>query len=711
MAYFPEVSEHFVGRVATLAEASQALAPESAKTAVLFHGMAGGGKTACALELAFHYEKLDRFTDFVWFQAPEQGSEISGAMLAFALNWETQVRGTHDQPRLPFSHLLANPAEFQNWLPRLKQFLRHNSVLIVLDNLESLQLSDGRFRDDLWTNLLTALLDHHGLSRTILTSRVEPVAADRTKLLTRPIHALPLNEAALLARQLKNLGGLLRSENQRPLVVRTLKLVQGHPKLVEFAEALASDPAKLSTHPDRAEQAETAGALPLKKFFESGESALGVEQFLEVLGAWTESISQAVSQNARTLFYFLCCLEEPDREEGVVKVVWPELWKQHHPDNGPPAFEPLLKELTSSALINEIAGKKNYAIHPGVAEAGRSHAGSGFRATVDEQAGEFWLATRHFALGEEKGAMVVRAGLSGAPYMMRRQRLDAASTLLEHVASRDRAPSTLVAILPLLRRIAEATAGSPRGLTDAGVLAKVLSLAGRVEEAEGLMRETIRTAVQLEEFYTASATAGDLINVLHQTGRSQDALALMDQKKEYTRRADVGPWSQLADEGQLLQILGSLGKYEEVLSDVEKLRKTMQNLVATPPIEKREAAAAWNVQEGTLNVGLAAALALGRWETALSLNREILEISEGRGASPLEIARTRFNDYGPLLRLERLSEAWQLLDGCRSTFERAGSTPELGERFQRAGRSRGPTGQRRSVRSPRANRATLQVHH
>jgi len=55
--------------------------------------------------------------------------------------------------------------------------------------------------------------------------------------------------------------------------------------------------------------------------------------------------------------------------------------------------------------------------------------------------------------------MVVRAGLSGAPYLMRLQRWEAASALLERVGQRDKAPSTLAAILPLLRRIADATKG------------------------------------------------------------------------------------------------------------------------------------------------------------------------------------------------------------------------------------------------------------
>jgi hypothetical protein len=246
-------------------------------------------------------------------------------------------------------------------LPVLKQFLRDNSVLIVLDNLESLLLADGRFHDETWKTLLDALLDHDGHSRTVLTSRIVPVVANASRLLTRPIHALSRDEAALLARQLPNLGALLSDPAPRPLVFRTLNLVQGHPKLIEFAESLAADPARLSAHLDRAGEAEDAGSLPLQRFFESGESSLGVEQFLQVLSAWTASISQTVSPNARMLFHFLCCLEEADREDSVAQIVWPHLWKHIHPETEPPEIEPLLKELISSALISEITPKRTYA--------------------------------------------------------------------------------------------------------------------------------------------------------------------------------------------------------------------------------------------------------------------------------------------------------------------------------------------------------------
>ena len=55
MAYFPDEPPRFVGRAAAMARASAALAPDSGRTTVLLHGMAGAGKTACAMELAYRH--------------------------------------------------------------------------------------------------------------------------------------------------------------------------------------------------------------------------------------------------------------------------------------------------------------------------------------------------------------------------------------------------------------------------------------------------------------------------------------------------------------------------------------------------------------------------------------------------------------------------------------------------------------------------------
>ena len=99
-------------------------------------------------------------------------------------------------------------------------------------------------------------------------------------------------------------------------MVRTLNLVQGHPKLIELAEAQAADTKGLAGHLERAEgawAAEGVGTGELASFFAAGESHVGADHFLRALAGWTDSVAATLPAAARTLFQVLCCCEDEDR--------------------------------------------------------------------------------------------------------------------------------------------------------------------------------------------------------------------------------------------------------------------------------------------------------------------------------------------------------------------------------------------------------------
>ncbi len=168
LAYFDKAPDSFVGRVAAMTQASAALAVDSGKAGVLFLGMAGAGKTSCAVELAWHHATAGRFRDFVWFRAPEMGKEIALALRDLALALERSM------PDLGMLGVIDDAARFRDFLPRLAAILERNAILLVLDNLESLLTDAGVWRDDRWGLLLQALTARRGLSRVVLTSRVKP---------------------------------------------------------------------------------------------------------------------------------------------------------------------------------------------------------------------------------------------------------------------------------------------------------------------------------------------------------------------------------------------------------------------------------------------------------------------------------------------------------------------------------------------------------
>jgi hypothetical protein len=86
-------------------------------------------------------------------------------------------------------------------------------------------------------------------------------------------------------------------------------------------------------------------------------------------------------------------------------------------------------------------------------------------------------------------------------------------------------------------------------------------------------------------------------------------------------------------------------------------------------------------REELLGAGREAALRLGRWDEALELNAAVVASIRGRGAPDTEIARARFNDYGPLFELDRVDEALEMLLECREVFKRAYDIEMLGMVF------------------------------
>ena len=115
MAGFPPQPERFVGRTGVMARASAALAAESGIPGVLLHGMPGGGKTACALELAYGHEHA--FDRLIWYKAPDEGMAINGALTDFALTLERYLDG------FQMAHLLTSADSLAGFLPRLTELM------------------------------------------------------------------------------------------------------------------------------------------------------------------------------------------------------------------------------------------------------------------------------------------------------------------------------------------------------------------------------------------------------------------------------------------------------------------------------------------------------------------------------------------------------------------------------------------------------------
>jgi tetratricopeptide (TPR) repeat protein len=681
MAGFPPQPDRFVGRVGVMARASATLAARSGIPGVLLHGMPGGGKTACALELGYGHEHA--FDRLIWYKAPDQGMAIDGALTDFALTLEQYLDG------FQMAHVLVSAETLARFLPRLTELMERRRLLIIIDNAESLLTDGGHWRDDRWGQLTAALTGHNGLGRIILTSRQVP--AGRTGLRVEAVDALSPDEALLLARELPHLKALIYDEMpgidrevSRRLALGVLNVAQGHPKLLELANGQAARPEQLGTLVAAGDQAwREQGGLP-DGFFATGSTSpesptADAADYWHVLAAWTRSVTDTLTPGERDLLWFLCCLEEPDRQRWVLDNNWANLWGRLGRDGQPPELDQALAAVAATGLVTirpeTEDADQSYAVHPGVAEAGRHHAGDALRDAVDTEAAAFWDAVYRQASGEAGDGTVhtglaVRAGLAAVPYLVRRQQWQHAAALLERAFGRDPSRANAAAMLPAITQV---TRHDP---STADVLALVLQVLDPAA-AEIVMREALDAAVATGNYRAASGMAGRLVYRCLDSGRLAEALTLTEQKIGYTRQSGLGPWTQLLDEVRRLQVLNAMGQASQVLAEVTRLRDHLATLPAPPG--PNEAATAWNVRETLLNTGQDAARQLQLWAEALDLNAAIAASERDRNAPATDTARTRFNDYAPLLRLGRTEEAIALLRDCLRAFQDAHNTRMLGK--------------------------------
>ena len=567
--------------------------------------------------------------------------------------------------------------------------MERRRLLLVIDNAESLLTQSGQWRDDNWGGVVGALTSHQGLGRLILTSRRLP--AGLTGLRVEAVDALSPDEALLLARELPNLRRLIYDElpgidrdDSRRLALGVLKIAQGHPKLLELANGQARRPDRLVALVAAGDQAwREQGGLP-DGFFATGGTSTGTASaastgdYWHVLAAWTNAVADTLSPGERDLFWFLCCLEEPDRERRILNVVWPRWWRQLGRDSEPPGLDEALAAAAAAGLIAirppTEDTDESFAVHPGVTEAGRGRAGIQFRDTADAAAAEFWGAVYQRTSGEEGGpintGMAVRAGLAALPYLLRRQQWAHAARLLERALIADPSRATAATALPAIQCIARHEPRSARLLTQ---VLQVLDPAA----AETALRSELAAAIAAGEYQAASAIAGSLLDLCRVSGRLAEALILSDQVISYSRRADLGPWTQLADEVRRLRVLVDMGQADHVLAEVIRLRGHLATLPTT--LGPREALPPWNAVEALLDVGRAAANQLSRWEVALKLNAASIATKRKHGVPATSIAQNRYNDYAPLLRLGRTDQALALLQDCLQVFRDAHHTKMIGK--------------------------------
>jgi tetratricopeptide (TPR) repeat protein len=672
---FPPQSERFVGRTGVMTRASAVLAPDSGVPGVLLHGMPGGGKTACALELA-HTHK-DAFDQLIWFKAPDEGAAIDGSITDLALTLEKNI------PDFQMSDKVIAAESMTGFLPKLTELMERNRLLLVIDNIESLLTDENQWHDKWWGKVIGALTSHNGRGRLIITSR--RVSTETPLTITQEsVGGLTADETLLLTRELPHLSNLINgkaprldADTSRNFALSVLDIAQGHPKLLELANGQAAQPEQLAALIQAGGQVwQELGSLPAG-FFAAGNVPAAPVDYLRVLAAWTNVVTNSLSSGERDLFWLLCCLEEPDRLEAMLNYCWPRIWKKLSRNGQLPRLDEAVLVVTESSLAakkivpNDIGS--HYGIHPGIAAAGRAQAGENFQSVVDAEAGALWTAMFRKALKENVSRMVVHAGLAAVPYFNRQQQWAHARGLLSVTSEHDQSRTTTAAVLRALHPIA------PHDTEAADLLSRVQTRLKPGAQTEPQIRAAMKAAVDSGDYDAASIVAGSLVDLLRREGRLAEALKLFDQKMLYTRKANSGTWAQVNDEALRLQVLNEMGRHSEVLNEVKRLLSRIETLPTSP--QEKEISAPSIVYELLLDTGSHAASKLMQWQNAIDLHSAHIDSLQARAVPLIHITRAKFNAYGPLLHLGRADEARDLLLECRQIFEEAGEVEMLGSAF------------------------------
>jgi hypothetical protein len=140
----------------------------------------------------------------------------------------------------------------------------------------------------------------------------------------------------------------------------------------------------------------------------------------------------------------------------------------------PPGLDGALAAVADRGLIAARREPESYAVHPGVAAAGRKQAGEPFRDEVGVQTAAFWYAVYRHASGEtgDRGTdtgLMGRAGLAAVPYLIRGRQWATAAFMLERAFIRDPSRANAAAVLPATQEITDhdpVQRESPRSVRD-----------------------------------------------------------------------------------------------------------------------------------------------------------------------------------------------------------------------------------------------------
>lgn len=678
--------EIFVGRGRELTELFESWLERGRPAMAVVQGLAGLGKTSLAAE-AIHLRHR-HFDGVFAFQGKPTALRLDDFLRrlddALALHSSVYHQLCEQQPNrrvyLPPRDGLTGEARYARLRDNLLEVLRDEALLLVLDNFETHLESDGHTcTDPQWDRLLEHLAD--GLpgtcSRLILTTRHHPaVLASEERALTLSLGPLPPGEAMLYVQSNPALRKLAFGSNAGwRLTQRLLEISRGHPLILSRLGALAGEPEALEQALDTLA---TGGFERLPDLFAerlTGEAARAERAYLEDVAMRSVDLLIArLPEEARRLLWVVTRASEP-----VPEMLLASIWG----DDAAP-LDALLEALRRTGLLTAEVGSVGFheLVKERVTAWAAEHAETRGGRTDEEvflAYGALYKAV-FYALRSsgEAGAMdrAAEAGRRGLSYLVRARAFGELGGFASQLVTGTRNPAILRAVRAELEAVAdEVPEGRERWVLRVN-LADAWDRVGRPDAALELYAQAAGEAEAAEHWGDVGWICQNWANALGSVGELDAARSTYRRSADAKRRAGAPRVNVLMAEFEALRLDVMQGGAEQALPEIDSgldaVRGWFRRLRGGETVpEAPDPSLLGRVLVSALDVARQANLALERWQPCLDLLEEFEEAMRLLGEGEHELARVRFNQYGPLLRLGRLDAAQALLEGCLESFRRA----------------------------------------
>ena len=603
-------------------------------------------------------------------------------------------------------------------------------------NLAAAQAQGCPCKDPRWDALLRELCRElpDTRSRLLLTSRLMP-AALRTQtsevcetsevfseVLWLRLGPLPQSELGLYITSHPKLAALFFADDDgRGLARRLLDISRGHPLIMNRLAAFADQREKLR---DTLNALAQTGWERLPELFAAAKSARerdAERQYLEdaAIGSIDLLIAR-LTPAARRLLWTLTQANEPT-PAFVLESVWSAFlpsWEgmgvgELSASAGKPTPNPsqegnstatpsqagkptpnpseegniagLLAELTSCGLTTET--DETFAFHELVRErmaawmrAHEAERGGRTETQIRIAYGERYAALfEHFWRSGQENAMdeANEAGRRGLTYLARAQAFDKLGNLANALVTGARDPALLRGVIAELQAVAEQVpAGRERWVLRVN-LADALRQAGQSDHALPFYAQAAAEAEDAGHWADVGWICGNWAHALRKVGELNAAKATHLRSADAERKAGRPQINIIGSELEVLRIDVMQGHAAAALPEIETRLNAARGWWARARAGETVADAPDSVVLGRalvsgLDIAYQANHTLERWDACLTLLTEIEQTKRDMGANRQEQARTRYNQYGPLMKLGRLAEAQRVVEACLDVFADAG---------------------------------------